>query len=235
MSAALDHLLKALKIRQADLAPEWSLLTSLAADADGRRLKATLQTLPPHGATQGMGMMDEEILRPGPLATLAASGEQSTLLLTPALAVLADSEGDALRRLGPAAHPGPSFVGCLPGSVADWAPGKSAIRRLARAAAKHLEDGAWDLDRPLSAHQRLALGTLPSPGLDVLGRLVSMAGGHARVRLLVCQRAAAVVFQRLPVSGILAGRAPPTGRGHGVAALLPGPSLVLAAVAETAR
>jgi hypothetical protein len=62
-----------------------------------------------------------------------------------------------------------------------------------------------------------------------------MVGGHARIRLLVSEGAAAIVFQRLPVSDILVGRAPPTGRGHGITALLPGPSLVLAAVAETAR
>jgi hypothetical protein len=235
MSAALDHLLKALRGPVATLAEGRSLLATLEADG-ARRLQATLQILPQAPARTGMEEMRTASLRPGPLARLAASGESSSLLLTPACAVLADADGDALRRTGPAAHPGPSFVGCLPGSVADWIPDRivRAIRRMARAAARHLGDGAWDLARPLSAHRRLALGALPRQGLDAIGQAVAMAGGAARVRLLVHHRAAAVVFQRLPVSGLLAGRAPPTGAGHGIAALLPGPSLVLAAVAETA-
>lgn len=236
MSAALDHLLKALRAPIRALPEGRCLLATLESDGD-RRLKATLQTLPDARARTGMEAMAEAAIRPGPLAALAASGEASTLLLTPALAVLADSGGDALRRTGRATHPGPSVVGCLPGTTLDWAPASatSAIRRLARAAARSLGDGTWDLARPLSAHQRLALGVLPQAGIDALAHLVVLVGGHARVRLLVEERAAAVVFQSLPVSGLLAGRAPAQGTGHGITALLPGPSLVLAAVAEAAR
>jgi len=234
MSAALNHLLKTLKVRRTALAPERSLLATIFANPEGRRLQATLQTLPPYGATWGVEAMDCETFCAGPLTTLVASDQPSTFLLTPALAVLSYPEGDILRRLDPTPHPGPSFVGCLPGSALDWAPASAAeaIRRLARAAARHLDDGTWDLSRPPSAHQRLALASLPSTGFHALARITAMVGGHARIRLLVSEGAAAIVFQRLPLSGFRTRCAAPTRAGHALVPLLPGPSLVVAAVAE---
>ena len=236
MSDPLDYLLKALRAPIRALPEGRCLLATLESDGT-RRLKATLQTVPDVCTRSGMEAMAVKTIRSGPLAALAASEETSTLVLTPALAVLSDSDGDALRRRGDAAHPGPSFVGCLPGTTLDWAPPATmaAIRRLARAAARGLDEGTWDLARPLSAHQRLALGALPQAGFNALSRLVAIVGGHARVRLLVKDRAAAIIFQSLPASGLLARRTPSAGTGHGIATLLPGPSHVLAAVAEAAR